>query len=59
MPLILLLHELLKVVNRRVALLAVFFSLVGSAVQSAALLGHFAPLVLLKRDAPDAPLTRP
>lgn len=49
MPLILLLYELLKVVNRRVALLAVFFSLVGCAVQSAALLGHFAPLVLLKR----------
>lgn len=49
MPLILLLYELLKVVNRRVALLAVFFSLVGSAVQSAALLGHFAPVILLKR----------
>jgi Domain of unknown function (DUF4386) len=49
MPLILLLYELLKVVNPRVALMAVFFSLVGSAVQSAALLGHFAPLVLLKK----------
>jgi hypothetical protein len=49
MPLIVLLYELLKAVNRRVALLAVCFSLVGSAVQSAALLGHFAPLVLLKR----------
>ena len=48
-PLILLLYELLKVVNRRAALLAVFFSLVGCAVQSAALLGHFAPLILLKR----------
>jgi hypothetical protein len=48
-PLILLLYELLKIVNRRVALLALFFSLIGSAVQSAALLGHFAPLVLLKR----------
>jgi threonine/homoserine efflux transporter RhtA len=49
MPLIMLLYELLKIVNRRIALLAVFFSLVGSAVQSAALLGHFAPLILLKR----------
>jgi hypothetical protein len=49
MPLALLLYELFKVVNRRVALLAVFFSLVGCAVQSAALLGHFAPLILLKR----------
>ncbi len=48
-PLILLLYELLKVVNRHVALLAVFFSLVGAAVQAAALLGHFAPLILLKR----------
>ena len=49
MPLVMLLYELLKVVNRRIALLAVFFSLVGSAVQAAALLGQFAPLILLKR----------
>jgi len=49
MPLVLLLYELFKVVNRRVALLAVFYSLVACAVQSAALLGHFAPLILLKR----------
>lgn len=47
-PLILLLYELLKVVDGRVALLAVFFSLVGCAVQSVALLGHYAPLILLK-----------
>jgi hypothetical protein len=49
MPLMMILYELLKVVNRRIALLAVFFSLVGAAVQSVALLGHFAPLILLKR----------
>jgi len=49
MPLIMLLYELLKVINRRVALMAVFFSLVGCAVQSAALLGHFAPVILLTR----------
>ncbi len=49
MPLIMLLYELLKVINRRVALMAVFFSLVGSAVQSAALLAHFAPVILLTR----------
>jgi len=48
-PLMMLLYELFKVVNRRVALLAVFFSLVACAVESAALLGHFAPLILLKR----------
>jgi hypothetical protein len=49
MPLILLLYELLKVVNPRIAMLALFFSLVGAAVQAVALLGHFAPIVLLKR----------
>ena len=48
-PLIMLLFELLKVVSRRLALVALFFSLVGTAVQSTALLGHFAPLILLKR----------
>jgi hypothetical protein len=51
LPLILLLYELLTVVNRQLALLALFFSLVGTAVQSAALLGHFAPLILLTRGA--------
>ncbi len=48
-PLIYLLYELLKDGHRHVARTAVFFSLVGTAVQSTALLGHFAPLVLLKR----------
>ena len=47
--LIMLLYELFKVVNRRVALLAVFFSLVGGSIEGAASLGHFAPLILLKR----------
>ena len=47
MPLILLLYELMKIINRRVALLALFFSLGGSAVQCASLLGHLAPLILL------------
>src|SRR6185295_8138739 len=48
-PLIYLLYELLKDGNRHVARTTIFFSLVGTAVQSAALLGHFAPLILLKR----------
>ena len=46
-PLILLFYDLFKVVNRSVALLVVFFSLVGTAIESASLLAHFAPLVLL------------
>jgi hypothetical protein len=50
-PLIYLLYELLKDANRHVARTAVFFSLVGIAVQSAALVGHFAPLILLTRGA--------
>jgi hypothetical protein len=48
-PLIYLLYELLKDGNRHVARTAIFFSLVGTAVQSASLLGHFAPLILLTR----------
>ena len=50
-PLILLLYELLRGVNQRVALLALLFSLIGTAIQSVALIGHFAPLTLLKRGA--------
>jgi len=48
-PLIMLLYEIFKVVNTRVALLAVFFSLIGGSIEGAALLGHFAPLILLKQ----------
>jgi len=56
-PLIYLLYELLKDANRHVARTTIFFSLVGIAVQSTALLGHFAPLILLKRGvALDVPI---
>ena len=48
-PLILLLYEIFKIIDRRIALLALFFSLIGTAIQATALLGHFAALVLLKR----------
>ena len=40
-------YDLFKVVNRRLALLVVFFTLVGTAVESANLLSQFTPLVLL------------
>jgi hypothetical protein len=46
-PLALILYELFKVVNRRVALLAAFFILVATAIEAAGLLNEFAPLVLL------------
>ena len=46
-PLILIFYDLFKVVNRSAALLVVFFSLVGTAIESVSLLGHFAPLILL------------
>ena len=46
-PLVVVLYDLLKVVNRRLALMMVFFSLVGTAVESANLLNQFTPLVLL------------
>ena len=47
LPLALIFYELFKVVNRRVTLLVVFFCLVGTAIESVALLNHLAPLTLL------------
>src|SRR5215472_6607161 len=46
-PLTLIFYELFKVVNRRLALLVVFFNLVGTAIEGANLLNQFAPLMLL------------
>ena len=46
-PLALIFYDLFKVVNRRLALLLVFFTLVGTAVEGANLLNQFAPLMLL------------
>jgi Domain of unknown function (DUF4386) len=45
--LIVILYELFKVVDRRIALMMVFYSLVGTAVEGANLLDQFTPLVLL------------
>src|ERR1700716_2991299 len=46
-PLALIFYELLKVVNRRLALLDAFFILVATAIEAAGLVNQFAPLVLL------------
>jgi hypothetical protein len=46
-PLALIFYDLFKVVNRRLSLLVVFFTLVGTAVEGANLLNQFAPLLLL------------
>ena len=46
-PLALIFYELFKVVNQRVTLLVVFFSLVGTAIEGVDLLNHLAPLTLL------------
>jgi Domain of unknown function (DUF4386) len=43
---------LFEIVDRRIALLLVFFSLVGTAVESANLLNQFTPLVLLDSARP-------
>jgi hypothetical protein len=50
MPLILLLYDLFKVVNRTVALLDAFFSMICTAIEAISLLGHYAPLILLSND---------
>ena len=46
-PLVVILYDLFKVVDTRIALLMVFYSLVGTAVETANLLNEFTPLVLL------------
>jgi hypothetical protein len=46
-PLAVIFYDLFKVVNRRLSLLVVFFTLVGTAVEGANLLDQFAPLTLL------------
>jgi hypothetical protein len=46
-PLTLIFYNLFKQVNRTATLLVVFFSLVGTAIESVSLLAHYAPLVLL------------
>jgi hypothetical protein len=46
-PLAVIFYELFKVVNRRLALLDVFFILVATAIEAAGLTNEFAPLALL------------
>jgi Domain of unknown function (DUF4386) len=46
-PMALIFYDLLKVVNRRLALLDVFFTLVATSVEAAGLLSEFTPVVLL------------
>ncbi|MBV9382097.1 MAG: DUF4386 domain-containing protein [Streptosporangiaceae bacterium] len=46
-PMAVIFYDLLKVVNRRLALLDVFFTLVATSVEAAGLLGEFTPVVLL------------
>ena len=46
-PLAVIFYDLFKVVSRRLSLLVVFFTLVGTAVEGANLLNQFAPLMLL------------
>ena len=46
-PLAIIFYELFKVVSRRLSLLVVFFTLIGTAVEAAGVSNQFAPLVLL------------
>src|SRR5438270_2352509 len=48
-PLAVIFYDLFKVVNRRLALLDVFFILVATAIEAAGLVNQFAPLALLGR----------
>lgn len=46
-PITLIFYKLFKIVNKDFTLLVVFFGLVGTAIESASLLAHFAPLIFL------------
>jgi hypothetical protein len=46
-PMAVIFYELFKVVNRRLALLDVFFTLVATAIEAASILSQFTPVVLL------------
>jgi hypothetical protein len=46
-PLTLIFYDLFKVVNRSVSVLVVYFSLLGTAIESVSLIFHFVPLILL------------
>jgi Domain of unknown function (DUF4386) len=46
-PIAVIFYDLFKVVDRGAALLVVFFSLMGTVIESLSLLGHFAPVILL------------
>ncbi len=47
-PMAVIFYDLFKVVNRRLSLLVVFFTLVGTAIEGANLPAQFAPLTLLQ-----------
>ncbi len=47
-PLAVIFYELFKVVSRRITLLVVLFTIVGTAIESVNLLNQFASLILLK-----------
>lgn len=56
-PLAVIFYELFRVVSRRLALLVVFFTLVGTAVESAGLLNQLTPVLLLHGGSPSSALT--
>ena len=56
-PMAVIFYDLFKVVNRRLALVVVFSSLVGTAIESANLLNQYAPLVFLNGGRDSSALT--
>jgi len=47
-PLTLIFYNLFKIVSKRLSLMVVFYSLVGTAIEGASLLAHYVPLALLR-----------
>jgi hypothetical protein len=56
-PLKILLYDLFKVVDRKLAVLTICFAFVGAAIQAVMLLAHYAPLVLLGKTGHETTFT--
>jgi hypothetical protein len=50
-PINIILYDLFKIVNKRMAMVMLFFATVGTAVEGVAMLAHYAPLIFLGKAA--------
>ena len=57
-PLALVFYRLFRIVNKNATLLVIFFTVVGTAIESGNLLNQFEPLLLLRKGSPAGSLSQ-